>query len=384
MRGWSFPLGRWFGVDVRIHTFFLMLLVASMAAASVLETSGVRAILLWLLLLAAVLMREVARSLVAVFYGLEIRSILLLPIGGLFSWANPDSVERSSTPVIEGVLAAAGPLANLALASLIYGLVLGAAPQVDVLSTPWVSPTHLMRSALWLNLALAAINLFPAYPLDAGRLLRRSFTRSQGVTQANRASAGLSRVLAMGALFAGLGLLALPSSNALAGVGAALSPWLIVGAFFIFTGAQLEDQGSVFQSVVDTVQMRDVMLTDFSTLSPSDTLEDALFKSIHSLQDDFPVVRGPSIVGVVSKQTIVDALRAEGNGYVQGVMVRGFQVAAPEESLGSVIRRTAGGRMSMIPVADTANGRVLGVVSLQNLMHSMGLLSEHRKLRAGK
>ena len=182
-------------------------------------------------------------------------------------------------------------------------------------------------------------------------------------------------MLAMGALLAGLVLLALPSTNPASGAAAALSPWLIVGAFFIFTGAQLEDQGTLFQSVVDTVHMRDVMLTDFSTLSPSDTLEDALFKAIHSLQDDFPVVRGPSIVGVVSKQTILDALRAEGNGYVQGVMVRSYQVAAPEESLGSVIRRTAGGRMSLIPVVDAAQGRVLGVVSLQNLMHSMGLLS---------
>jgi hypothetical protein len=26
MRGWSFPLGRWMGVDLRIHTFFLLLL----------------------------------------------------------------------------------------------------------------------------------------------------------------------------------------------------------------------------------------------------------------------------------------------------------------------------------------------------------------------
>ena len=26
MRGWSFPLGRWFGVDLRIHMFFLLVL----------------------------------------------------------------------------------------------------------------------------------------------------------------------------------------------------------------------------------------------------------------------------------------------------------------------------------------------------------------------
>ena len=40
----------------------------------------------------------------------------------------------------------------------------------------------------------------------------------------------------------------------------------------------------MFQSVVDTVHMRDIMLTDFSLLSPSDTLEDALAKAIHSLR----------------------------------------------------------------------------------------------------
>jgi Zn-dependent protease/CBS domain-containing protein len=382
MRGWSFPLGRWFGVDVRIHTFFLMLLAVAMASASVLDASGWRGILLWLLLLFAVAAREAARAMVATFYGLEIRTILLLPIGGLFSWANPDSVERSAKPRIETALAVVGPLVSLALAGLIYALILGATPQVDTLSRPWITPLRLMRSAMWINVAVAVINFLPAYPLDAGRLLRGSFARSRGTAEAARASAGLSRIMAMGALISGLALLALPTGNTASGLGAALSPWLIVGAFFVFTGAQLEDQGTVFQSVVDTVHMRDVMLTDFSTLSPSDTLEDALSKAIHSLQDDFPVVRGPSIVGVISKQTILEALRAEGNGYVQGVMVRAFQVAAPEDSLGSVIRRTAGGRMSMVPVADADNGRVVGVVSLQNLMHSMGLLSEHRKLRA--
>jgi hypothetical protein len=43
-----------------------------------------RGLLLWVDLLAAVMVREIARSLVAVYYGLEVRSLLLLPIGGLF------------------------------------------------------------------------------------------------------------------------------------------------------------------------------------------------------------------------------------------------------------------------------------------------------------
>jgi CBS domain-containing protein len=222
-----------------------------------------------------------------------------------------------------------------------------------------------MRSAVWLNLFLALLHFLPAYPLDAGRILRSSLERSRGAVEAARFSSNLGQALALVAACSGI----------LLG-----NPWLVMAGFFIFIGAQLEDQGVTFQSVVDTVQMRDVMLTEFSTLSPSDTLEDALYKSIHSLQDDFPVVRGSFLVGIVSRQRILDALRADGNGYVQGVMSRAFQVAQPDDSLGATIRRiTAGRGLSLVPV--TEGERVVGIVSLQNLMHSMGLLAEHRRLQ---
>jgi CBS domain-containing protein len=126
--------------------------------------------------------------------------------------------------------------------------------------------------------------------------------------------------------------------------------------------------------------MRDVMLTDFSTLSPSDTLQDALHKAIHTLQEDFPVIRGANLVGIVSRQSILDAIRADGNGYVQSVMSRAFQVAEPDDSLGTTIRNMATGRgISLVPIAE--GDRIIGIVTLQNLMHSMGLLAEHRRLQ---
>ena len=37
--------------------------------------------------------------------------------------------------------------------------------------------------------------------------------------------------------------------------------WLIIAGFFIMIGAQVEDQGVFFQSVVDTVHMREVTFT---------------------------------------------------------------------------------------------------------------------------
>jgi Zn-dependent protease/CBS domain-containing protein len=365
MRGWSFPLGRWWGMDIRIHTFFLLLLGACMGYASMMQLPQWHGFLLWVLLFFAVLAREIGRAIAAAYHGLQIRSVLLLPIGGLMSFANAESVERSNELSMQIKMALVGPLVSFSMAALCLLTIVGATPALNLLARPLITPAHLIRSFVWLNAFLGVLHLLPAYPLDAGRVLRSQFTRVQGRVQAARAAAGLGLMIGVIAIL--LGIL-LPNM------------WLATAGFFVFIGAQLEDQGAVFQSVVDTVSMQDIMLTDFSLLSPSDTLEDALAKAIHSLQDDFPVVRGRDVVGVVSRQVIADALRAEGNGYVQGIMQRSFHVAKPEDSLGTTISRFSGRGMSLVPVTD--GERVVGIVTLQNLMHSMTQFAEKRKRHA--
>ena len=85
------------------------------------------------------------------------------------------------------------------------------------------------------------------------------------------------------------------------------------------------------------------------------------------------------MVGVVSKQKILQALRSEGNGYVQAVMNRIFDVAPKSETLAAGFRRLSARNLSILPVVD--DQRLVGIVTLQNLMHSMALLAETRKLR---
>ena len=85
------------------------------------------------------------------------------------------------------------------------------------------------------------------------------------------------------------------------------------------------------------------------------------------------------MVGVVSRQKILEALRSEGNGYVQSVMSRLFEVAQKKESLASAFRKLTARNLSLIPVVE--DQRLVGIVTLQNLMHSMALLAESRKLR---
>ncbi|MGA2217594.1 MAG: CBS domain-containing protein [Terracidiphilus sp.] len=350
------------GVELRIHAFFPLLAVVCLVLS---VTDGVlRGIGLFLVLTAAVLVRETARLLVAAWLGLKLRAILLLPIGGLFAYADPESQEEANQGGGQFALALAGPLANMATALILVATFMGASGDIKLLGQPLITSAYLLRSMVWMQEGLAFLHLVPAYPLDFGRLLKGSFARKHGFAPSARAATGLSQILALAAMISGMLL---------------HNYWLIIAGFFIMIGAQIEDQGVFFQSVVDTVRMREVMLTDFATLSPSDTLADALVRCVHSLQEDFPVVRGPQLVGIVSRQRILDALRSDGNGYVQSVMSRAFQVARPEDTLGTTIRRlTAGRGLALIPV--TESGRVVGIVSVQNLMSSMSLLAEQRRL----
>jgi CBS domain-containing protein len=350
------------GVELRVHLFFPLLIFVFLGLSG--SDQWQRGMGLFLALVAAVIARETVRLLTAAWLGLRLRAVLLMPFGGLYAFANPESQELANEGIGQFAMAFAGPIANWLTALILAASILGAAPGIDLLSRPLLTPDHLIRSLIWMQALLGVLHLVPAYPLDFGRLIRGGFAREHGFSLAGRAASGLGQAIALIALLGGLLL---------------HNPWLILAGFFIIIGAQVEDQGVFFQSVVDTVRMREVMLTDFATLSPSDTLADALARCVHSLQEDFPVVRGPQLVGIVSRQRIVDALRHDGNGYVQSVMSRAFQVARPEDTLGATIRRLSAGQgLSLIPVADS--GRVIGIVSVQNLMSSMALLAEQRRI----
>ena len=147
----------------------------------------------------------------------------------------------------------------------------------------------------------------------------------------------------------------------------------------LFLGAQLEERSLVFHSVLEQVRLEEVMLTDFATLSPGDTLQDALHKAVHCLQDDFPVIRGSDMVGVISKQKILQALRASGNSYVQSAMNQVYEVGQKGESLSGAFHKITQGGLTLIPVVE--DQRLVGIVTLQNLMHSMAMLAESRRLR---
>jgi CBS domain-containing protein len=388
MRSWSIPIGRLFEVEVRIHPTFLLLFLFVFATdyrAHKDLASAPRDLAVVGIILACVAARECVQMLVARREGMIPKAVILLPLCGvtLFEEKRPEekrvdekrleegrSEDRAGKPALGGSpgmreirLALVGPLTNLVLAILAAGCALAVIDHADLWSWPFLQGANLPRSLVWANLYLAALNLLPAYPLDGGRILRAFFLGSLDAPVATRRAVSISNAIAMVFMIAGL----------------FSDTWLTMVGVIVFSAAQLEERAIVFQSVLDNVRLEEIMLTEFATLSPADTLEGALEKAVHSLQDDFPVVRGSDMVGVVSKQRILEALRVEGNGYVQAVMNKIFEVSVRQESLGTAFRKLNTRNSSIIPVVE--DERLIGIVTLQNLMHSMTLLAESRKLR---
>ena len=368
MRSWSVSIGHMFGVDIRIHLTFLILPVFiywTDYAIRQQNANGARDLALVGIILACVAAHEFGHMLAARRYGLIPKAVILLPLTGVALY-DESRVEKQAVTLIwkrEVRIALMGPLVNLALASLAAAVITAANSGIELWKWPFLLGSNLPRSIVWANIYLAFVNLLPAYPLDGGRLVRVYFARKMDVSAATRRAVTISTAMSMVLIFAGL----------------FTDPWLTMVGVIIFSAAQLEERALVFQSVLDNVRLEEVMLTDFATLSPADTLEDALEKAVHSLQDDFPVVRGSDMVGVISRQRILEALRAEGNGYVQAVMSKIFEVSVRQDSLGTAFRKLTVRNSSIIPVVE--DQRLVGIVTLQNLMHSMSLLAESRKLR---
>jgi len=369
MRSFSIPVGRLFGVDVRIHlTFFLLAMFVFWTdySANQANANGPRDLALVAIILACVAAHECGHMLAARRLGMVPKAVILLPLTGVALY-DESRVEKARPAALLWVreirLALVGPLVSFALASLAVAAVSATGHAGGLWKWPLLQAGNLPKSVVGANLFIAALNLMPAYPLDGGRILRAIFSRSLDASIATRRAVSISNAIAMVLMVGGLF-----SNN-----------WLTMVGVIVFSAAQLEERALVFQSVLDNVRLEEVMLTDFATLSPADTLEDALEKAVHSLQDDFPVVRGSDMVGVISRQRILDALRAEGNGYVQAVMNKIFEVSMRQDSLGSAFRKLTSRSSSIIPIVE--DQRLVGIVTLQNLMHSMTLLAESRKLR---
>ncbi len=366
MRRWSIPVLDIFGIHFRVHFSFPLMF----CLVWILETGrgpqvGLRSFILMLLVMFAVITHEVGRAVVAARCGIRVRSVVLLPIAGITLL--DEQSQRGLDARREIRISLAGPFLNLVLAALIGTTTLLLHPKVQLFHFPWLTPFDLVRSFFWAQLFIAALNLLPAYPLDGGRILRAVLATNGDHVSATRRAVSIGQFFSLALFLCGGAVFFGSSSNNL---------WIMMAGAFLFLAAQLEDRSMILQAVLERVRVRDVMVTDFITLSPAETLEDALHRSVDPPQEEFPVVRGTDMVGVISRQQMAESMEEQGNGYVQSAMRREYPVAGPQESLAAVLRRIGHSGLAMIPVVES--DYLVGIITFQNLMRKLTALSLRR------
>ena len=368
----AIPFGRWLGVHLRIHISFLLLLALAAGYSAVATGSMLRGFGLWFALCAAVAVRETARAIAAAYAGVPLHALFLLPFGGVMAMEpRPGGLPKRS----QRNIALTGSLANLGAALFLVGFSYGIDPGVSLLRQPWITIEHILRSAVWLQVAIGMVNLLPAKVLSSQKLLRPR-AKAAGTADDAVSAAGKPAATGNGGPLPGMRRPAF-------GLGTALALALIVSGFFlmmlwpVLLGLTLLFMNYVGRLAAmgsgDTASLTvgDVMLTEYTPLPAAVTLREALRRTTHTLQDTFPVVRGDRLVGWISRTALATRLQADGDSYLQGSMVRSLQVASPTEKLSEALRRAAAlGANEFVPVVE--DGAMVGMLTPASLERAVG------------
>lgn len=192
----SFRLFKVVGVDVFIHWSWFLAAVILIRDRPVQYSSMAWDIVEYVVVFGFVLMHEFGHVLACRSVGGTADRILLWPLGGLAFVATPPRPGANLWTTV------AGPLVNIALLPVLFGLAFVTAPTVEEASS---DPFLLFRALAVFNLVMLAFNLLPIFPLDGGRILHSLLWYALGP--------GLSLAIAAGiGLIASAGLMVLAVS----------------------------------------------------------------------------------------------------------------------------------------------------------------------------
>lgn len=359
---WSWRLGRIAGIDVYMHATFLLLLawvgmshwLARHDVADVMRGVG-----FILALFGIVVLHELGHALTARRFGIRTRDITLLPIGGVAR------LERMpEDPKQELLVALAGPAVNVALAAILFAILVPATTLAQLHEVRLVGG-HFLAKMMWVNVSLAVFNLIPAFPMDGGRVLRALLAMRMDYVRATQVAASIGQGLAF--VFGFIGLFT--------------NPFLVFIALFVWMGAAGEAGMVQIKSALGGIPISRAMITEFRTLRPGDSLASAVEHILAGFQQDFPVVdEAGQIVGVLTRADLMKALAQRGqDAPVAEVMQPRFETADPGEMAEQVFARLQDCHCHSLPVV--RDGRLVGIVTPDNVAE---FLMIQEALRGGR
>ena len=341
---------RLLGVPIRLHFTFVLLLIGLVVIGLSSNQSPGNYTVFVLAVIASVLLHEFGHAFVSSLYGIRTLEIVMYPIGGVAR------LERPPKPWEEFWIALTGPVVNLAIAGSIFAILYSQKRAINLFALVQPDANLADRIAV-ANLVLAGFNLLPAFPMDGGRMLRAVLSRLKSEYEATRIATWSGRMLAIS-----MGL-----------YGFINMPMLAFVAFFIYLGAANEGAASRGRSLTQGIPVRSAMMTEYHTLAHGATIREAANLLLSTSQQDFPVVLGGQVLGLLGRNALLRGMAQEGpDSYIAGYMEREFPSVPPDRDLADVLPMMAHAGACVLVMEDD---RLLGLLSSENLSQFLLLRS---------
>jgi Zn-dependent protease/CBS domain-containing protein len=376
--GGSLRLGKILGIEIRIHySWFLIFALVSFYIYDDFQGAGYSVgpslligLAASLVLFACVVAHELAHSLVAMRYGIPVRSITLFLLGGV-----ANITKEAERPKTEILMAVAGPACSVALA-LVFGVAWFAAGGYRQEATPF---RDLLVWIASLNLILGLFNLLPGFPMDGGRVLRAIMWQiTKNYRKATRIASIAGQVL--GWVMAGAGI-AIAVSYLVQGTVTSEVIWNAIfdGGYLVLLGWYLSSiaAGSyrqlAWREAMRGITAASAMASDFMTISPDMSL-------MHLVRDYMQPKRQPGFVvategrflGVVDVENVRRVNQDRWDTTPVGLVMTPadkVMTVGPEEEGISVAAKMEETRLDGIPVV--RDGVVIGMVTRYSLARMM-------------
>lgn len=297
----AWKIGKIFGIPIKVHytwlivfglitwslsTFYFPTVAPQLPIASYWINGVVAAFLLFL----SVAVHELAHSLVAMRYKLDIESITLFIFGGVAQIKG-----EPPTPKAEFRIAIAGPLTSFFLAGVFLFL---------SLQTKDIGVKSLFLYVYQLNLILGFFNLIPGFPMDGGRLLRAFlWSKKKDYLYATQKASKLGQNIAIFFMIFGIFSLFM---------GVPTGFWLILIGWFLYSAAYGSYQQSTLEALLQNVKVKDLMLRDLITIQPSMTIKDVINNYFLKYgYTGFPVVSDGKYLGILTLKDIKNIPESE-------------------------------------------------------------------------
>ena len=306
-----------------------------------------------LLLFGSVIVHELAHSLVARRYGVNVSRITLFIFGGVAQTGG-----EPKTALSELWIALAGSLASMVIGAVCLGV-------WSLIKQSPIDPVWggIFRINGALNIALAAFNMLPGFPLDGGRVLRAAlWAVRKDIAWATRWAARVGHLVAM--LFIVAGIVLAFAGDWLNGM------WLAFIGIFVDNAGRSSYGQIALRKMLDGHTVAEVMSDGCALVPPQLTLD--VFVEQYLMGEArrcYPVGTRDAVVGLLTihgLRQVPASLWREKRVIDAMTPLPALRIVSPETPLWDALRHMTADGVNQLPVL--SDGRLVGMVSREHLI----------------